>query len=898
MKNEGIVPGGIAVATGPVGLRVNGLASPMGLGTPRPEFSWKLVGDAPQRAYELIVEQMGGGKPRVVWDSGMVAATEPFGVFYSGEALESAMRYLWRVRTWGDEAEPGPWSEDATFAVGILNPSEWLAHWVASPSVNSVTAAYFRGSGVVEEGREVASAVAFVSSLGWHRFFLNGADLTGEALVPRWTPFDDEVEYIAYDVTDAIQQGANAIGVAVGAGRFAGSLGIENHRRVYGNQLGTLVQIHIRFADGGSQLIVSGEQWEVGSGQISASDPKTGERVDLRLDADFWIPKPGDGYEPATILASDRHLIAESVERVTCIDRLAPVAITRVGSDTQIVDFGQNFAGVVRIRLPGGSGRKVTLTFSELLDRKGGLDLDYIHPFPWGRWYQRDSVVLGSKPEEWSTWFTIHGFRYVEVSGLGRDLRDADISALVLSTDVAYTGRFECSDRRLNQLWSNVEWSMKSNFMDTSTDCPTRERSGWTGDIQVFAPTSALYADTQPFLRRFLHNLALEQHADGTIPVVIPSGFSSFSGGPRGQLAQAGTAAGWSDAACFLPWTVYEYFGDPTVLSDQYASMVAWVENCRARARDHTAKNRRKLRASNPEVERYIVGTGFQFGEWLRPGENAIASAIDGQKRGAVVATAYFERSARILSWASDVLGYAAEAKEYRDLADKVRWAWRQAFVQDDGVIGTDRQDDYVRAIAFDLVEGKERRRAVARLVHLIKKADIHLDTGFLSTPMLLRVLVDEGHGSLAWELLLQTSDPSWLHQVEMGATTVWETWSGHNRRGKPALSHNHFSFGSVARFLVEGIVGIRPRSPGYASVSISPLIGGGLTHASATVATPYGDVSASWRIEGDVVQADVIVPPGASAVFCPIGHGDGSTLESGAHSLTFPVAVKGGSRS
>ncbi|WP_169746510.1 alpha-L-rhamnosidase [Demequina phytophila] len=874
----------------PTRLRVDGRVQPLGIGSAAPEFSWEPgVGTGIQDAWEV---QVAAGPDvddaALVWGSGKVAGSQPYGHVYAGPALRSTSAYIWRVRTWSDGRDsPTPW-EASTFTTGVLDASLWCAAWVAGPPrgpKDHPTPVYLRGAADIGEG--VVRATAHVSSLGWHRFMVNGADLTGPALVPRWTPLDHEVEYITYDVTAQLQTGANVFDIVVGDGRFRGSNGFENHALIYGDRLAGFMQMVVEFADGTERLIVTDATWTRAVGPIVESDPKTGERVDLRIVAGGQAPDSATG--PVEVISHPRTLVAESVERVTQVDSLRPVSITRTRRGGQVVDFGQNFAGVVRLRLKGPAGSEVTLTHSEVLKRDGTLDVDYIHMSKFSRWYQRDHVVLDGREVEWQPWFTIHGFRYVSVEGLPYDLEPDDVSGIVMSTDLDRTGEFECSDARLNQLWRNVSWSLTSNFTDTSTDCPTRERAGWTGDIQVFSPTATMQVDAQSFLRRYLHNLAVEQNRDGSVPVVIPSGFSEFSGGPRGHLASAGTAAGWGDAAVLVPWSLYRYYGDRRVLEDQYASMAAWVDSCARRARERAGRSRRTGSARVADIDRYIVDSGFQFGEWLRPGEGPIRSAMDARRNGAVVATAYLEHSARILSQVSGIVGKDAEQQRYRELADHVREAWRARFVRDGGIIGANRQDDYVRALAFDLLDADERESAAARLVALIEKAGGHLGTGFLSTALLLPTLVDAGRADTAWSLLMETTSPSWLYQVEHGATTVWETWEGYGRSGKARMSHNHYALGAASRFLVERIAGLTPLEPGYRVIGVQPLVGGGLIAASAAVGTPYGRAESSWRIDGREVEHVVSIPSGATGVFRGGLDAEPVTLAPGRHVLRRP---------
>jgi alpha-L-rhamnosidase len=614
---------------------------------------------------------------------------------------------------------------------------------------------------------------------------------------------------------------------------------------------------------------------------VLSADPKGGERVDLRLPD----PPPEDAFATAVSLLDARTpLVAESVEPVTVIGHRTG-RVSRTPSGRQLVDFGQNFAGVARLRLSGPAGALVKLLYSEVLDAHGELDTNYLDEKSGKEWFQRDEVILGDEQVDYTPAFTIHGFRYLAIDGPADPISQDDVEGIVLSSNIPQISEFRASDPRLERLWTNVLWSLRSNFTDTPTDCPTRERSGWTGDIQVFGPTAAQMVDARAFLRRYLHNTAEEQYPDGRVPPFIPS--EAAPGVSKNRLSFSSSSAGWGDVTVMLPWTLYQYYGDTTVLADHYDSARKWVDHLAHRASTKRSI-RRRLRGGAGDLERFIVDTGFQWGEWLRPGET-FRSEIRGGFTGkrAAVATAYLARSAELLSRISEVLQHGDDAIRYRRLSVNAAHAWRATFVTKGGArIGDDKQDDYVRALAFDLLTPEQRPRAAARLVELVELAGFHLGTGFLSTPMLLDTLVDAGHEDIAYRVLLQTTAPSWLDQVARGATTTWETWAGHTADGEPHASHNHYAFGTVAAFLQERVAGLAPTAPGYARFRVAPVIGGGLTSASVSLDTPYGTAGAAWELgRSGAVTLTVTVPAGAAA---DVILGDvRQELSAGTHTIT-----------
>jgi alpha-L-rhamnosidase len=880
-----------------ISLRTNTQLDPLGIDSTCPEFSWK-IGEVPagwrQSGYALQVA-LDEDFERMVWDSGRIGGDRPYGVVYGGLPLQSCQRYVWRVRVWDEAGLASAWSELATFETAYLDTEQLQANWIGLPvraAVDERAALYLRH--VLELPAAVVKGRAYASALGWYRLFVNRQNLTGSALVPRWTPLDQVVEYQTYDVTQCFHEGSNVIAMAVGDGRYRGKLGATSRRAVYGERLAGFVRIELELANGEHLVVTSNSLWEAGTGRIVRADPQDGECADLRLSDDDWLTSTArlPGFCTAEPFKSHRRLIAEEVGRVDEVASLRPVRISRAPSGRQLVDFGQNFAGVVSIKLSGPIGARVQLTYSELLDPSGELDTAYLKLPLFPAVLQRDEVILGAEACRYQPWFTSHGFRYLEVDGLDRDLLPEDVEGIVLSSRLEEGGHFECSDARLNRLHQNVLWSLRSNFVDTPSDCPTRERSGWTGDIQVFADTAAKFTDVQAYLRRYLANLTLEQLPDGRIPPFIPSECSTFSGGmPRLEFIHA-SSAGWGDVAILLPWSLYRSYGDREVLQRQYPSMQRWL-NFLVELAEKRRGHSRWFAKRVGKLERYIVDGGFHFGEWLRPGDGIAQILRAWLVPEARVATAYLASSARLLGDIAELLGRNADAAGYRELACNVREAWRAAFIRTDGRIGQDRQDDYVRALAFDLLDVHEQPAAVERLVALIEANDHHLDTGFLSTPMLLPTLARHGRADVAYRLLLQTTNPSWLGQIERGATTVWETWEGYRPDGKAKMSHNHYAFGAVAGWLYEGIAGISALEAGYRRIRIAPCVGGGLSHAAATLNTPYGVARSAWRLQGDEVHLDVTIPPGSEADV-HLADGRIERVGSGQHGFIWKVPAPG----
>ncbi|NQX12689.1 family 78 glycoside hydrolase catalytic domain [Microbacteriaceae bacterium VKM Ac-2855] len=882
------------MASRPHTLTTNGLTAPLGVATAQPRFAWSLPPGQVQESYELELYLDRVGDDRLMWASGPVASHRPFTEALGGLALRAQSQYRWRVRT--DDGESTTlWSELADFGTGFLESDVFAGRWITAAETDSADrhALYFRST--IALHAPVVRARVYASGLGWYRLFVNHNDLTGPALVPRWTPFEESVEYQVYDASEALTVGPNVVGIAVADGRYRGTLGADSKDARYGERLAVAAEIVIDFADGSQQTIVTDETWTVGRGRIRRADPMLAVEVDLRIDANAWLNTDATLEDEASAILLPPHprvLISEDVERVTEVARLRGT-VSRAPSGAQVIDFGQNFAGVVSLTLAGPAGTTATITYGEVLTPDGEVDTEHLfarassRP---GKTFQRDEVVLADAPEKYQPWFTIRGFRYASVQG-AYEIPAADVAGIVLSTAMAPISSFRASDHRLEQLWRNVTWSLRSNFTDTATDCPTRERSGWTGDIQVFGSTAVQLVAADNFLRRYLRNAAVEQYEDGRVPAYIPS--ETIKGVPN-PMEYVATSVGWGDVTVVLPWTLYEYYGDTQVLRAQYPSARRWVEHLAARAASATRAFARSAGPRGGEQEQYIVDTGFHWGEWLRAGEEDLNTWWSSKYfPPAVVATAYFAHSASLLGRIADIIGETEDAAHYRDLAANAGSAWRSVFVRRNGArIGEDKQDDYVRALAFDLLLPQQRSAALNRLVELIEIAGDHLGTGFLSTPMLMPVLADGGRGDIAYRLLLQTSEPSWLAQIERGATTTWESWRGFDDDGAALDSHNHYAHGSVVRFLQEYIAGLAPAAPGYEKITFRPVIQPGLDWASVSINTPFGRASSAWTRAGAEVALDITVPAGTTGTV-HLGE-EVHSVGVGQHSFTIAIKARG----
>ncbi|WP_419992604.1 family 78 glycoside hydrolase catalytic domain [Streptomyces boninensis] len=850
------------------------LPDALGIGVSAPRLSWQTRAEPGwrQTAYEIEVS---GDRATATW---RVTSPESVLVPWPAAPLRSRERVAVRVRVVGTDGAASQWSEPGVAEAGLLDAADWAAvpvggAWPEDPEAERRPALVRRAFQV---RGPVARARLYASAHGLYEAELNGERVSDDAMAPGWTVYGSRLRYYTYDVTGLLREGENVIGAWLGDGWYRGRQGwLGGFRNLYGSDLSFIGQLELVYTDGTRDLIATDAHWRAAFGPILRSGNYDGEVYDAREERPGWSGPGYDDAEWTPVALGERDpatLVAPDGPPVRCTQEVAPVAVLRTPKGAAVLDFGQNLVGRVRFTVRGAAGQRVTLRTAEVLQD------GEVYRRPLRSAESTDTYVLkGGEAEEWEPRFTFHGFRYAEVEGWPDDLEAAvargDIRARVLHTDLTRTGWFSCSDPLVNRLHENVVWSMRGNFLDIPTDCPQRdERVGWTGDIQVFAPTASFLYDVSGMLSGWLKDVAVEQLPDGTVPwyvPVIPA---------HDMWTPIRPGAVWGDVAVLTPWVLYQRFGDVGLLRRQYASANAWVD-----LMDRLAG------------ESHLWDDGFQLGDWLDPAAPPDDPA-DARTDKYLVATAYFAWSARHLAQSAAVLGLATDAARYERLADEVREAFTAAYVRDDGRMTSDAQTAYALAIAFDLLtDAAQRAAAGRRLAELVAKADHRIATGFAGTPIICDALTRSGATSTAYGLLLEQGCPSWLYAITQGATTIWERWDSMLPDGTvnpgTMTSFNHYALGAVADWLHRVVAGLEPAAPGYRSIRFRPRPGGGLTWAKAEHETPYGRAAIAWEIDGDRLSVTVDVPTGADGVVELPGM-DPQSVTSGQHSFVAPLTA------
>jgi alpha-L-rhamnosidase len=859
----------------PWGLRVEHLDDAFGIDVTMPRLSWKLpVIATRQIAYRLRVG---------TWDSGRVEGDASVLVPYGGPPLTSRQQVEAAVQVWTDLGV-SEWSVPVRFEIGLLAVEDWAARWIRPADTGTEPGQ--RGAAYLRRRFDVdalpTSARLYATAHGLYELSLNGERIGDQELAPGFTSYRHRLQVQTYDIGPQLRTGTNELRAVVSDGWYRGFLGATREHDVFGTELALLAQLELD----GTPALVTDDSWETAAGPIVAADLIEGQHTDLRITDDdmTWAPAKQVEADFGALCGP----IAPPVRRV---ELLHPVRVAHVAPGRQVVDLGQDINGWLRLDVDVPDNRTVTITHGEALGPDGDLTMDHLASIHWKTRLplstgQVDRLTGVGGRVVFESRHATKGFQFARIEGLDAPLEIGDVTGVVVHTDLRRTGWFTCSDPSLDRLHAAADWSFRTNACDIPTDCPQRERAGWTGDWQIFAPTAAFLYDVAGFSTKWLRDLAADQRRDGGVRNFAPDvAYTDADDHPIKTFLEA--SAGWGDAAVLVPWAMYRSYGDERLLEEQWASMDAWVGYQERQARGQRHQSRIDRSAEPRPHEQYLWDTGFHWGEWCEPdhGEDHFANL---GRDFAIIASAYFAHSARTMAKIAAALDRPEATERYSELADRVAEAWTVEFVDHDGYVRSDRQADHVRALAFDLIPDELRSRTADRLVELVRAKGNHLDTGFLATPMLLPTLAEAGHADVAYDLLMQRTEPSWLAMVDRGATTIWEEWDGIDEAGTAKASLNHYSKGAVVSFLHEYTAGIRllDEGPAYRRFRIAPVPGAGLTSAVAAHESPYGRIESSWTIVGNELRLEVRIPPGTTAEVVLPG-GDARDLGPGTSALT-----------
>jgi alpha-L-rhamnosidase len=855
-----------------------------------PRLSWELTAaenNQLQTAYQILVasslEKLSEGQADL-WNSGKVSGRVTAQIPYGGRPLSSRQICYWKVRSWDKNGIAGQWSKTAHWEMGLLTKTEWKASWIGydldhlgkGKVYHLPPASHLRKEIMIK--KPIKKARLYVTALGLYEFNVNGKKAGDAYLTPGWTDYDKRVYYQTYDVTASLKTGANALASQLSYGWYAGYLGysllVGNPvvRGFYGKVPLLKAQLEVIYQDGSKEVFSTDESWKASQGALTESDLLNGETFDARLELKGWN---NTGFNDQSWKTAQ--VFADKPERLMQVYPGPPVRITQTlavksitpGPDgASIFDMGQNFAGIVRLKVKGMAGDTIRLRFGEKLHPDGRLMTENLRMAR-----ATDFYVLKGDPagETWEPKFTFHGFQYVEVKGLKEKPTTQTIIGLVIGSDTPKTGNFQTDNAMVNQLYSNIDWTQRANYIDIPTDCPQRdERIGWTGDAQVYVKSATFNRDVASFFTKWVVDLNDGQYENGAYPLYAP----------RPNLRKSDTfSPGWMEAGIICPYQIYRAYGDTRMISEGWPYMVRFMNFLEKRSKGTYVFKENTFDDIEPKGG---------YGDWLSFGKKTPPDLL---------ASFYYAYCADLMSEMAAATGNQKDQARFTQTGAAIRKAVLDHYTDADGKFKTDAkaygkgdgyvdgalgftghtQTVYANAIYMNIIDKKERARSGEYLLALLKENKGKLGTGFLGAKPLLPALSAAGHSDAAYQLFLSKEFPSWGFEVANGSTTIWERWDSFTKEdgfkyNAAMNSFSHYAFGAVCEWMFGNAAGIRATKPGFETFDIRPEIApdhmgkDGINHLTASLRTMNGHIISEWKKEPGTLSLEVTVPVNTTA--------------------------------
>ena len=842
-----------------VRLRTEYLVNPIGIDIVVPRLYWNAEGGKKQTAYQIIAKS--GGK--IIWNTGKVASSRMTHILYEGQPLHSREKVYWSVKLWDENGEGGEIST-GSFEMGLLENTDWEAKWITGNYKVKKSERYpvdcFRKH--ISITREVKSARLYITACGLYEARLDGEKIGNYCLAPGHTDYRKRVQYQTYDVTELLSVGNHTMTVQLADGWYRGGCGAWGIRNQYGTETKLLAQLEISYADGKRDLIVTDESWDWSNdGPIRFADNKDGEVVNANREPSY-SGKAKVTSHTVIPTASNNVPVAEH-------EQFTPT-VSKSPNGKWLLDFGQNIAGYISFRIQAKASQKLTFRVGELLDEEGNLTLKNIQCVSKEKASPLQQIIYTCREgwNDYKTTFAVFGFQYAEVD-TDIELQPEDVTAIAVYSDIAQTGFFESSNALLNRFVDATVWSTKSNSLDIPTDCPTRERHGWTGDAQIFFETANYLFDYAAFSKKYLKDVYDWQKKDGRLPQIAPCGGVDF------YMWTLNGSVGWSDAGILIPYRFWKLYGDKQILIDYYDRMKRYAGFMMNRCGKLGLMA--KPLGIKGEAKKYAVNAGQSYGEWAEPKDVYPNDWKDMVAPHPEVSTAYTSYVLGCMAEIAEELGYTEDAALFRKYSEGSRKAYQAMAELSDYSLDTDRQARLVRPLAFDLLNEQQKEYARKRLVQALENYGWRLGTGFLSTPLILEVLASYDLDA-AYRLLENEEMPGWLFMPKNGATTIWESWEGTQAQGGIA-SLNHYSKGAVCEWLFKTMCGLR--IDGENHFVLAPKPGGSLTHAKAVYYSIYGTVECGWEKTEEGYLSRISIPANTTATLV-LPEGEQVELEPG----------------
>ncbi|MBQ6235832.1 MAG: family 78 glycoside hydrolase catalytic domain [Clostridia bacterium] len=841
-------------------LKTEHLFNPMGIDLMHPRMMWNCEGGTKQTAYRIVTEN---------WDSGKVESN----VMHAEYPMElvSRERVNWRIRLWDENGEPGQWNE-AFFETGLLHSYDWTAKWIAGNYTVNKKQRYpvdcFRKTFTVK--KPVKKARLYATACGLYEAKLNGKRIGDFVFAPGYTDYTKRVQYQTYDVTELLPAGEHELMAQLADGWYRGSCGAWGRKNQYGTETKLLLQLEIVYADGTTETVGTDRTWDWSNdGPIRFADNKDGEIVEA-FRTPLYTGKAKETSHSVIPTASNNVPIVEH-------ERFHPT-ITTAPNGKKLLNFGQNIAGYVAFRVTAHVGSRMVWRFGEMLDENGNLTQKNIQLSRKGVTtpLQKIDYTFGEGLNVYKTTLAVFCFQYAEVE-TDVELDPEQIEAIAVYSDIERTGDFRSSNDLLNRFFDATVWSAKGNHLDIPTDCPTRERHGWTGDAQLFFTTASYLFDFAPFAKKYLNDVFDWQKKNGRLPHIAPDGGADF------YMWTMNGSVGWSDVGVLIPWRYAEIYQDDSILKTFYDGMAKYARFMERRCGKNMPLFSRRYDMPK-EAKRYFVNRGQSYGEW------AESADVDGGFRWQdfvaphpEVSTAYTCHVLGLMAKIAKQLGHDADAEEFQTFSDGCKAAYRELVRTEPFKLDTDRQAQLVRPLYFNLLDAEQTEYAKKRLIEALEHYGWRLGTGFLSTPLILYVL-SEIDVEAAYRLLENEELPGWLSMPKAGATTIWEAWEGPNSTQGGIGSLNHYSKGAMVEWLFSTMCGVRVDGDNHFTVAPKP--GGHFTEAQASYVSVFGRIESKWERRDGKTTYTIDVPSNCEAtILLPSGRTE--TVGAGLHFYT-----------
>lgn len=851
-------------------LKVENLSSPLGIDLPMPRFSWQLVNHKvgySQKAFQIVVSDsptLVPSKPQLIWNSGKILSTRNH-IIYQGTKLENSKKYYWSVKLWDNDNKELTWSKIDSFQIGLLNRSDWKANWIGDQDTSN-RAPYMRYVFNVE--KEIKSAYAYVTSVGYYELYINGEKIGDQVLDPAPGQIEKRIWYSTFDVKSALKPKLNCIGLILGEGQGAASRSkperFASLARKYPGMYKTpcgIAQLTIRYTDGTIENIVSDTTWTVSKGAITYNSFYGGEDYDARLETPWHTAEYNDEkWEHAIRKPVDAKLTSATFQPIKVIDEITPIKTVRKSKGVYLYDLGQNIGGWWKLKVSGKAGTTICITGAETLNNQyfpipltEQSELSTVFSHGLGGYYERDAktyyTLKGDSVEIYSPRFFYSGFRYIRAEvDHPMNITNIEITGCTTHNALEQTGNFECSDTKLNQLHRNTLWSIKSILQGVPMSNPNSEKYGWTGDAHLFAEPMNMLFDAQPFWKKWLQDIkdAQELYGNGWIVSTIPNY----------RIDCKPTSPSWGAAYPLLVWYCYTTYGDKQIITDHYDGVKAWCSWLEQKAKNNLVKG--------------------IWADHVAPGTDADGNTLRFPVTTPVnvlVPSVYYYKTAELLSQMASILEYEADEKKYNELAGAIKDAFNEKFldmqdttykVENNVPFYFPEQTCNLMPLQYHLVPNGLENKILSNVKNDILKHEGHLMTGIMGTKAMVDVLPQMGESDFFYDVITNPSHPGYGFWLSKGATTHWQHWDG-------TPDHNHAMFGSIENFLLCNIAGIQlpykgENAVGYKHITIQPCVLKKLKWAKATIPSPRGEIKSAWTKESDGVCFNITIPPGATA--------------------------------